>query len=577
MISYASRTLTDVEKRYSTTEKEALAIVWACEKYHMYLYGTKFELITDHKPLEVIYSSKSKPSARIQRWVLRLLPYSFTVKYKPGTVNIADFLSRVSVNKDKIVHESECQISDEKYIRFVAENATPKALSTGKVEKLSASDEELNEVHKAIHSDHWEKAPNYSPVRYELSTIGRLVLRGTRIVIPKSLRTKCIELAHEGHIGIVGTKKNLRTKVWWPKMDKDVEKFVKSCYGCQLVSQSPRPEPLKPTELPAGPWQDLAIDLMGPLPSGDYVLVCIDYYSRYFEIDIMKTITSEKIIESLEKMFIVHGLPLSITSDNGRQFLSETFEQYLLDNDIYHRHTTPLHPSANGEVERQNRTLLKRIKIAQAEGKEWKSEIRKFLFAYRTTPHSTTGGTPSELMFNRKIRTKLPDIQFSLNDEEIRDKDMYMKEKNRQYIDTKRKAEERNIEIGDKVLVKQDRENKLSTPFAQEPHIVVDKLGSQITVQGQQGVTKVRNSTHVKKFLERSDELQSQKTTESLDTENSILNIPNNYHQQLESRERRQEDPTDVSAPALDPLVQPLRRSGRERKQPLKFKDYEIG
>ena len=323
------------------------------------------------------------------------------------------FLSRVSVNKDKIVHESKCQISDEQYIRFVAENATPKALSTGKVEKLSASDEELNEVHKAIHSDHWEKAPNYSPVRYELSTIGRLVLRGIRIVIPKSLRTKCIELAHEGHIGIVGTKKNLRTKVWWPKMDKDVEKFVKSCYGCQLVSQSPRPEPLKPTELPAGPWQDLAIDLMGPLPSGDYVFVCIDYYSRYFEIDIMKTITSEKIIESLEKMFIVHGLPLSITSDNGRQFLSETFEQYLLDNDIYHRHTTPLHPSANGEVERQNRTLLKRIKIAQAEGKEWKSEIRKFLFAYRTTPHSTAGGTPSELMFNRKIRTKLPDIQFS--------------------------------------------------------------------------------------------------------------------------------------------------------------------
>lgn len=141
-----------------------------------------------------------------------------------------------------------------------------------------------------------------------------MVLRGTHIVVPKCLRDKCIELAHEGHLGIVGTKQILRSKLWWLKMDRDVENYVKSCYGCQLVSPLPKPEPLKPTELPSGPWQDLAIDLMGPLPSGDYKFLCLDYYSRFYEIDIIKTITSEKVIESLERIFITHGLPLNITS-----------------------------------------------------------------------------------------------------------------------------------------------------------------------------------------------------------------------------------------------------------------------
>ena len=77
IISYASKSLSDVEKRYSQTEKEALAIVWACERFHVYLYGIEFKLYTDQKPLETIYSSRSRPCARIERWILRLQPYKF--------------------------------------------------------------------------------------------------------------------------------------------------------------------------------------------------------------------------------------------------------------------------------------------------------------------------------------------------------------------------------------------------------------------------------------------------------------------------------------------------------------------
>jgi len=116
-VCYVSRALTDVEQRYSQTGKEALAIVWACERLHLYLYGTKFELLTDHKPLEMIYSTRSKPSAQIERWVLRLQQYNFVVKYIPGPQNLADPLSRLSVRTPA---EGEQEVEDDGYVRFVA-------------------------------------------------------------------------------------------------------------------------------------------------------------------------------------------------------------------------------------------------------------------------------------------------------------------------------------------------------------------------------------------------------------------------------------------------------------------------
>ena len=94
VIAYASRALTPVEKRYSQTEKEALSIVWGCEHFHLYLYGSQFTLITDHKPLELIWSNpQSKLPARIERWGLRLQPYNMLILYKPGKNNPADYMS----------------------------------------------------------------------------------------------------------------------------------------------------------------------------------------------------------------------------------------------------------------------------------------------------------------------------------------------------------------------------------------------------------------------------------------------------------------------------------------------------
>lgn len=567
VICYASRTLSVAERNYSTTEKEALAVVWACEKFHIYLYGVEFELITDHKPLEVLYGRKSRPNARIERWLLKLMAYNFKVRYLPGHQNIADALSRLVENKPV---ENSNSVETEQYVKFIAREATPHALSTREVEEVSKRDEELVRIRRFIKEGEWEKScVEYFPFRDEFCSIGYLVLRGSRIVIPRSLRKQCVELAHQGHLGIVGTKQQLRTKVWWPGMDKEVEKYVKSCHGCQITSAYPKPEPISPTPLPTGPWQELAIDLLGPLTSGQYVLVVVDYFSRYYEIEITKDITSEKIIDALEGMFCRHGIPYQITSDNGPQFKSKLFKDYLTDNCIKHRAVTPLHPAANGEVERQNRSLMKRIRIAQAESKDWKKEIRKYLFAYRTTPHSTTGVSPAELMFRRKLRTKLlqvENLQENVFDEEMRDKDVYSKYRNKLYVDEKRGAVDCDLEPGDSVLLKKAVKDKMDTPYHAEPYTLVQKTGNSCVVESPEGVSLKRNSEFVKKY-------QEPETAES-----DVSDIPETFSEPIiVSADTCDEGQPSVREPiARKPTEPVLRRSTRVKTVPQRFKDFKM-
>ena len=174
--------------------------------------------------------------------------------------------------------------------------------------------------------------------------------------------------------------------MWWPKIDADAEKVCKSCQACQLVGPYLAPEPMQRTEPPTGPWQDIAIDLMGPMPTGESLLVVVDYYSRYFEVVTMRSTTAQKVITALVEIFARYGFPHSLKSDNGQQFVSKKFQTFLHNKGIEHRKSPPLWPQANGEVERQNRTLLKALKVAQAEGKRWQDELPKLLLAYRTTP-----------------------------------------------------------------------------------------------------------------------------------------------------------------------------------------------
>lgn len=390
IISYASKSLSETEMRYCQTEKEALALVWAVERFHFYLYGRTFELVTDHKPLEVIFSPKSKPCARIERWVLRLQS------------NIADPLSRLVVANP--MPKSFDEVT-EQYVSSITALLVPVAIKLAEVEQHSKVDKTIQAVKQAIYHNKWtELAQPFKLFETELCVAGEILLRGTKIVMPEELRKRTIELAHEGHPGICKMKQRIRTKVWWPKIDAQVEAYVKKCRGCMMTAAPPPPEPMKRKELPNEPWQHIAIDFLGPLPSGDYLLVVVDYYSRFLEVEIMRKTDSTQTINRLRIIFARFGNPISITADNGPQFASEEFKFFCEDNNIQLINTIPYWPQQNGEVERQNRSILKRLTISQNEKSNWKLDLQEYLLMYRATPHSTTMKTPSELMFGRTIR-----------------------------------------------------------------------------------------------------------------------------------------------------------------------------
>ena len=205
---------------------------------------------------------------------------------------------------------------------------------------------------------------------------------------------------------------------------------------------------------------------------------------------------------------IVH-MAISIVTDNGPQFISDEFRKFMENEGIQHRTTTPLWPQANGEIERQNCSLLKRIRIAQIEKKDWKDELGAYLTMYRTTPHSTTGVSPAERMFGRKLRTCLPEIEeYTVEDLEVRDRDSEANAKGKMYIDKKRQAKESDIKEGDLVLLKQKSLSKMTPPFDPQPHRVVSKAGSSVTTQSSNGAQYRRNSSHLKIFHEPKSPIQ---------------------------------------------------------------------
>lgn len=206
IIAYGNRTLTQCERKYSQTEKEALALVWSVEHFNIFLFGKEFDLITDHKPLEILFSPKSKPCARIERWVLRLQSYKYKVMYKPGKMNIADSLSRLCVcskssSKEKDIH-----------IHQIVEQSRPRAIPMSDINEFSGNDKEINLVKKGIYDQNWDEiVKKYKIFENELCFCENILLRGTRIVIPEKLRKNVLDAAHEGHPGIVAMKGRLRS------------------------------------------------------------------------------------------------------------------------------------------------------------------------------------------------------------------------------------------------------------------------------------------------------------------------------------------------------------------------------
>ena len=245
---------------------------------------------------------------------------------------------------------------------------------------------------------------HYFSKRHEITVEDGCLLWGIRVIIPKQLRERVLLELHTGHPGIVRMKSLARLHVWWPNLDKDIATIVQQRSDCQKSRNKPQPAPLHPWDWPKMPWQRIHIDSAGPF-MGKMFLIVVDSHSKWIEVEVMSSITSEATIEKLRDMLARHGIPQQLVSDNGSQFTSHEFSDFMKGNGIKHTLVAPYHPRSNGQAERFVQTFKQFFK---AEGSDSiKQSLARFLFSYRTTPNSTTVQTPAELFLNRRLRTSL--------------------------------------------------------------------------------------------------------------------------------------------------------------------------
>ena len=317
------------------------------------------------------------------------------------------------VPRHPLPHTSWRQMrSAETYINLIASHATPKAMTLEAIKAATASDARLQQVMQHLETGEWYNIGNelqqFHRIRHELSktTNDTLVLRGTQIVLPDALQNQAIRLAHEGHQGLARTKQLLRGKVWFPGIDSQAAHLINKCLPCQANTPKQTAEPLRMSNLPSGPWREVTIHFCGPYPTGEYLMVIIDNFSKFPIVELIRSTAASSIIPHLDKIFGIFGIPETVRIDNGPPFNGHEFAEFAINLAFKHHRTTPLWPQANGEAERFMRTLGKTIKASVVHRGKWKQELATMLRNYRATPHVSTGATPTELLFGRKLPIK---------------------------------------------------------------------------------------------------------------------------------------------------------------------------
>lgn len=446
-VAYASRTLSDAEQKYSQIEKEALAIIFGVKKFHYYIYGRQFTLITDHKPLQTILGSKSGiptlAAARLQRWAVTLSAYTYSLKFRPANENLeADCLSRLPVRQESANDAEETFYS----LRLQSMPVTHKDIARATShDQLLCRVLELTSTGWPNFTDDVELKPFFDR-RTQLTTHQGCLLWGMRVVVPAKLRSLVLQELHDGHPGIVRSKELARSYVWWPSIDADLESHVKACKPCQEQRSAPNSAPLHPWSWPTSPWKRVHIDFAGPFRQHMF-LVVVDAHSKWPEVCIMKNTTSTATIDRLREMFSRFGYPTTIVSDNGPQFKSAEFQTFVREIGARHVTTAPYHPSSNGLAERFVQSLKTAMKKDLSTG-NLQASLHSFLLAYRNTPHATTKEAPANLMFGRRLRSKL-DILKPEVEELVR---------HQQFIQSGQcSSKARQFAVGDCVLVRNYR------------------------------------------------------------------------------------------------------------------------
>ena len=461
-IAYESRKLTPAEQKYPTHEQELLAIIHAIKVWRPYLEGQHFKVITDHASLEYIRSQKNL-SHRQARWLDTLQAHDFEVQYRPGKTNVvADALSRPP-------------------LLATIMTADVKLLDPETLKEQYQNDNYFGEIFDALVHPDTAKQSVLARSRNFAIIDGRIYLRDSqRLAIPGNVELKRTILyeAHDtvtsGHLGIDKTLEQVTRNFYWPKMARNIRKYVKSCDECQrnkVVNQLPVGQ-LQPLEYPQQRWEQVTMDFIVSLPptprNHDAIFVVVDRFSkRAYFIPTKTTVTAPGTAKLFfDNVFKDHGLPHAIISDRDPRFTSSFWQELFKLCQTKLRMSTAFHPQTDGQTEHMNRTLEKMLcSYVTYHQDNWDEQLPALEFAYNNSRNATTGKTPFEVDTGRhpttpssypieaaknETATQFLD-NWNVNLRLVHDHVMEAQESQKKYADKNRKHGE--FDVNDKVLL----------------------------------------------------------------------------------------------------------------------------
>ena len=493
-IAFFSRTLNETERRYSQTDREGLAVVAGVKHFHFYLAGKTFVIQTDHKPLlGLIGEQKPLPvmaSPRVVRWALMLGSYDYHLQYIPGTKQVhCDALSRLPIPADQKVSPIPAETV------HLMEFLTESPVSVDQIRSGTARDPVLSRVLQFVR-DGWPQStvslgPDFQPFKSreaELSIQDGCILWGARVVVPPQARAQVLKMLHEGHKGESRTKSFARMYVWWPYLDEHIVSMTKQCDVCQEHRAGAPETPIHPWVWPSRPWERVHLDHAGPM-SGWMFLVIVDAHSKWMDIYPTRSTGTDATLELLRQSFACWGLPRTIVTDNAQGFMSEEFKLFCKKNNITHLTTPAMSPKSNGLAEKCVGTFKSSFKKQRSGSVH--TRVSRFLFSYRSTPHTTTRMSPAEMFLGRRVRTPIdalvPDLSGSIRQHQTRQK-LY---RDRHTVD-------RDVNVGDSVYVSAVSRLRGGEGRTWLPGVLVGKAGVKLWVRLKDGRIIDRHLDHVR-------------------------------------------------------------------------------
>lgn len=401
VIGFMSHKLSSAQRKYSTTERECLAVLLAIEHFRPYIEGSRFTVVTDHSSLIWLRNLKD-PAGRLGRWILKLQQYNCKIIHRKGKFNVVpDALSRAFVCELSIVEDD--WTSDPWYNDLMSKIVA---------EPIKFPDFQVRD--KQIYK-HCGKKDSFKLETYEW-----------RLLVPNNLRLKVLKENHDdpsaSHFGYYKTLNRVQESYYWPKMVKEIAEYVKKCDACK-ANKSPtyvvRHEMGESKPL-TEPWRVLAIDYLGPLPRsklGNNVLfVALDCFTKFIILVPVRKADTKAVIKILEeRVFCKFGVPEIIISDNGTPFTSKNFENFLGDNGVKQWKNAVYHPQHN-PAERPNKVIAAAIRnYVGNDHRMWDVEVPKIAMAINTAKHQSAKFSPYFLNFGKEMI--MSGLSYKINDQ----------------------------------------------------------------------------------------------------------------------------------------------------------------